>query len=364
MSREGLKLSVYFGERDRVDGALLSDVLMDRFASAEVLASALLRGVQGFGSKHQLRTDRILTLSEDLPLMAIAVDHGSSIRRIVAEIIPMVGGGLVTLERISLPGRQFADDLLPGRDSENLKLTVYCGRGEQRAGLPVVAEVITALRAAGFPGATALSGLDGTILGERRRARFFSRNQGVPALVVGVAPRARVADVLPRLRGVSGRHVLTIERVGVVRHDGRVLAELPALPSHDEGGLGLWQRVMVFCGEQARWEGHPLHSRLIRRLREANAAGATVLRGVNGYSDSGPLQGDRVLALRRRTPLVVTMIDTAPEITRLWPIVARATASAGLVTSEIVPAFRSVGSRGRTFGGLRLADPPGPGNGE
>ena len=34
----------------------------------------LLRGADGFGRKHHLRTDRLLTLSEDLPLVAVAVD--------------------------------------------------------------------------------------------------------------------------------------------------------------------------------------------------------------------------------------------------------------------------------------------------
>lgn len=358
MSREGLKLSVYFGERDRLDGELLSDALVDRLGAAEILASALIRGVEGFGIKHQLRTDRLLTLSEDLPLMVVAVDYAPKLMRLVPEITEMVGGGLVTLERIALPGRQLADDMLFGDGSGEAKLTIYCGRGEERRGRPVVAAALDALRAAGLPGATALSGLDGTILGERRRARFFSANHGVPALVVSVGPGERFADVLPRLRGLSGRHVVTLERVRVVRHDGSVLADLPALPARDEQGLGLWQRVMVFCGEQARWEGRPLHSRLIHRLREAGAAGATVLRGAVGYSDAHGLHGDRLLAIRRRTPVVVTLIDSVDEIQRLWPIVARATASTGLVTSEVVPAFRAVGPAGHRVGGLRLAGPP------
>lgn len=358
MRTEGLKLSVYFGESDRVGGALLSDVLMDRLAAQGTLASALLRGIEGFGIKHQRRTDRLLSLSEDLPLMVVAVDRAARIGGLAEEVSPFVGGGLLTLERVALPGLQLDDDALPAELGDDVKLMVYCGRGEERGGRPVVGAALSVLRDAGLPGATALAGLDGTIMGERRRARFLSRNEGVPAIVVSVGPRARVAAVLPRLRGLAGRHVLTLERVRVVRRDGRVLAELPALPSHDPAGLGLWQRVMVFCGEQARWDGHPLHSHLVRRLREAGAAGASVLRGVAGYSDDGPPHGDHLLALRRRTPVVVTMIDTVPEITRLWPIVARATAETGLVTSEIVPAFRALGEHGHAVGGLRLADPP------
>jgi PII-like signaling protein len=288
--------------------------------------------------------------------VAVAVDHADRVRRLLPDVRQMVEGGLLTLERIALPGRQL-DDEMPGGDPDEVKLTIYCGRGERRNGGTVTEATLDALRAAGFPGATVLHGLDGTILGQRRRGRFFSRNEGVPALVVSVGPRERLPDLLPRLRGLAGHHVVTVERVHVVRREGRVLAELPALPAHDEQGLRMWERVMAFCGEQARWEGHPLHTQLIRRLREANAAGATALRGAVGYSDDGALHGDRLLALRRRTPVVVTMIDTVDEIDRLWPIVARATAASGLVTAEVVPAFQAIGP-GLSVGGLRLARPP------
>ncbi len=266
-------------------------------------------------------------------------------------------GGLVVLERMVLPDHQL-DGELPLFEGENAKLAIYCGRAEEREGRLVIRSVLSLLREAGVPGATVLAGLDGTIGGERRRARFFARNQGVPAIVLSVGARERYAALLPRLRGaLNGRHVMTLEKVHVVRHDGRTIGDLPAMPDRDARGFAMWQRVSVFAGEMERWEGKPLHSQLIRHLREANAAGATVLRGVTGYSLDRPVHTDRLLAIRRRAPILVTMIDSASAIVRLWPIVARATAAAGLVTCEVVPAFRTLGPSGTT-GGLTLADPP------
>ena len=69
-----MKLTVYFGERDRFNGHLTSDVLLDLFERHEVQAAVLVRATEGFGIKHQLHTQRMLTLSEDLPLVAVAVD--------------------------------------------------------------------------------------------------------------------------------------------------------------------------------------------------------------------------------------------------------------------------------------------------
>ena len=68
MSHDALVLTTYFGERDTDDGRDLADTLMAAYARRGLRNSVLFRGSAGFGVKHHLRTDRLLTLSEDLPL--------------------------------------------------------------------------------------------------------------------------------------------------------------------------------------------------------------------------------------------------------------------------------------------------------
>lgn len=99
MTAESLKLTVYFGESDRAGKHLLSDELVELFERQEVQAAVLMRAVEGFGIKHQLRTDRLLTLSEDLPLVAVAVDDRPRIEALVPRVSDLLGGGLITLER-------------------------------------------------------------------------------------------------------------------------------------------------------------------------------------------------------------------------------------------------------------------------
>ncbi|MCW3057679.1 MAG: hypothetical protein JWO21_1648, partial [Solirubrobacterales bacterium] len=86
MAQEGLKLSAYAGERDRAGGRLLADALMEIFARHRIHASALFRGIEGFGIKHRLQTERLLTLSEDLPVLATAVDGRARIEEVMAEV--------------------------------------------------------------------------------------------------------------------------------------------------------------------------------------------------------------------------------------------------------------------------------------
>ncbi|MGH2836127.1 MAG: DUF190 domain-containing protein, partial [Solirubrobacteraceae bacterium] len=69
MNEDCLKLTTYFGERDRTEHGLLADELMNIYGGNRVAASIILRGAEGFGRLHHLHTDRLLTSSEDLPVV-------------------------------------------------------------------------------------------------------------------------------------------------------------------------------------------------------------------------------------------------------------------------------------------------------
>jgi PII-like signaling protein len=174
-------------------------------------------------------------------------------------------------------------------------------------------------------------------------------------LVIGDATRLQAA--LPALAGLFDDPIVTIERVQICKSDGRRLSEPDAVPEADDSGLPILQKLMVHVEEQAKYDGHPLHVVLVRRLREARAAGVTVLRGVRGfYGDREPF-ADRFLSLRRNVPVHVVIVDEPAEVRRWWPIVDELTRTDGLVTSELVPAAHVVlGERPARH--LRLARTP------
>ena len=325
-------LTVYFGESDRVGGHLLSDALVDAFAEHRVRASVLLRAVEGYGLHQTIRTDRFLSLSEDLPLLAQAIDEPERIEALLPRVGELLDNGLVTLERARTVDE--TSDL-----GGEVKLTVYLGRDRRAAG-----DAVDHLHRHGVAGATVLLGVDGTVDGRRRRARFFSRNRDVPLLVVAVGAGERLAAALPGLPGTA-----TAERVRVLKRDGALLAEPEIVPDEDAAGLALWQKLTVY--------GRPPHLETIRRLREAGAAGATSVRGIWGFSGDHPPHGDRLTRVRRDVPVVTTIVDRPEAIRRWFAIVDEATTAGGLVTSEIVPAFHAVAGETRR-GGLRLAEPP------
>ncbi len=335
---EGLKLTTYFGERDRLGGRLLADALIDLYAQSGVTTSALFRGVEGFGATHRLQTDRLLTLSEDLPIVSVAVGARGRMQALLDQVGEIPRRGLLTVERAQLITEETEPERLP-RDSPEVKLTIYLGRQERAGGRPAHVAVVDHLRDHGVAGATVLLGVDGTAHGARQRARFFAGNAQVPLMILSVGSSAAVARALPGLFAMLDRPLLTLERVRVLKRDGVLLADLPD-PQAGPPGSPVMQKLTVYAGEQTRHEGQPLYGALIRRLLREGASGATALRGLWGYHGDHRPHGERVLSLRRHVPVITVLLDT-PQNTRRWfAIVEEMTRQTGLVTCETVPLER------------------------
>ncbi len=354
MNEDCLKLTTYFGERDRTADGLLADALFDVYASHQVQASVLLRGAEGFGLKHHLRTDRVLTLSEDLPVVSIALDTRERVEAMLPDILAIKRHGLLTLERARILSGDIGPVVLPDEFGEATKLTVYLGRQDRVDRSPAFVAVCDLLHRRGVAGATALLGVDGTTDGARARATFFGRNAEVPMMVIAVGSGECIGRVLPELGGLLRSPLLTLERIRVCKRDGEVLARPHELPGTDERGRAIWQKLMVYTSEQARHEGRPLHFELMRELRRTGAAGATTLRGIWGFHGDHPPHGDKVWQLRRHVPVVTIIVDTPERISESFGVVDELTADRGLVTSEMVPAMTAM-TDDASRGGLRLA---------
>jgi PII-like signaling protein len=338
VNEDCLKLTSYFGERQRSGDGFTADALLTLFGRREIAASILLRGTEGFGLKHHPRTDRSLTLSEDLPLVAVAVDTRTRIEAVVEEASRLTSSGLVTLERARMLTGEI--DPFPGLD-EATKLTIYLGRQERVYRVPAYIAVCDLLHRRGIAGATVLLGVDGTAHGQRQRAAFFGRNVATPMMVISVGSGAQICRVLPELGALLRRPLLTLERVTICKRDGERLATPSALPAAGTTGMPLWHKLMVYTSEAAQvGRGQPIHRAIVRRLRDRGISGATTLRGVWGFHGDHAPHGDRLLQLGRHVPAVTVVVDTPDRIAAAFSVIDELTESRGLVTSETVPATR------------------------
>jgi len=115
---------------------------------------------------------------------------------------------------------------------------------------------------------------------------------------------------------------------------------------HGEGKL-----VRIFIGEADRLGGLPLYEAIVRAAREMGLAGATVLRGVEGYGADSVIHTARLLRLSEDLPIVIEVVEM-PD--RIDAFVARVEAMldeadcGGLITLEKAEVIRyRPGSKGR-----------------
>jgi PII-like signaling protein len=82
---------------------------------------------------------------------------------------------------------------------------------------------------------------------------------------------------------------------------------------------GRGKRLTVFVGESDRWHHHALYAEIVRRAQDAGLAGASVLRGIEGFGVSAQVHTTRLLSLNENLPVVVVIVDEPDRIERFVP---------------------------------------------
>ena len=100
--REAVLLRIFIGEDDRIKGRPLYEAIVLKAREAGLAGATVLRGPMSFGKSSTLHTAKVLRLSEDLPMVIEIVDTQEKIDRFLPVLDPMMGSGLVTLERVQV----------------------------------------------------------------------------------------------------------------------------------------------------------------------------------------------------------------------------------------------------------------------
>ena len=98
----------------------------------------------------------------------------------------------------------------------------------------------------------------------------------------------------------------------------------------DEGKL-----LRIFIGESDRHENMPLFEWIVQKAREKGIAGATVIRGLEGYGARSLLHTTKILRLSSDLPIIIEIVDTAEKIEAFLPQIDEAIGE-GLATVEKV----------------------------
>jgi hypothetical protein len=97
---ERILMRIHVEEQDRYEGHPLYQRILQMLRDRRCAGATVLRGQLGFGASGRVHTGRALSIREDLPIIIEVVDTEDRIRAVLPDIDRMVGGGLITLEKV------------------------------------------------------------------------------------------------------------------------------------------------------------------------------------------------------------------------------------------------------------------------
>jgi len=101
-------------------------------------------------------------------------------------------------------------------------------------------------------------------------------------------------------------------------------------------------RLTVFIGEDDTWQHKPLYHEIVRRAHAAGLAGASVLRGIEGFGASSRIHTTRLLSLSEDLPVAVIIVDDEDRVRAFLPQLDELVAE-GLVMIDPVEVIRYAG---------------------
>jgi uncharacterized protein len=120
----------------------------------------------------------------------------------------------------------------------------------------------------------------------------------------------------------------------------RELTDLPVVHLTAPAGLPTRMRevavrLTIFVGERDRRGSHPLYTEIVHRARDAGLAGATVIRGLEGFGASQVVHTARLLTFSEDLPVIVVIVDAAERIDAFLPVLDEIVGEGLVVRDEV-----------------------------
>jgi len=93
-------MRIHIGESDKWHGRPLHEAIVELLRKEGFSGATVLRGVSGYGGSSVYHTDKLLRLSQDLPIILEVIETQERIDQILPRLDEMVDGGLITLEKV------------------------------------------------------------------------------------------------------------------------------------------------------------------------------------------------------------------------------------------------------------------------
>ena len=242
---------------------------------------------------------------------------------------------------------------------EQILLRIYLQSADRAPHEPTYRRILKAARAQGLTGCTVLEGIYGAGTNGLLAPSAWAVVRHLPVIMEIVDSAPRIAQFVEgTLSELLEYGLATLERASVIiyRHGAADAGTLPPLPgsiiplstlpliqprpnmtSNDDGIL-----LRVFIGESDHIGKQPLYEAVVQKVRELGMAGATVLRGTEGFGAHSVVHKAKMLEMSSDLPIIIEIVDSSQKIQLLLPHL-NAMVTEGMITMENVRvlAYRS-----------------------
>ncbi len=221
------KLTIYVDESDRYGRKPVYEVLIDIFYKKKIAGVSVFRGVAGYGSDGVYHTQKMLTLSEKMPIKVEAVDSEEMINRVLPDVYQVVEKGLIEVSDTNVikccRGKEEEEEK---EESKRMKLQgkakmlrVIVREDLKWEGEPLYEAIVKRFIMMDVAGATVYKAVAG--YGPHRRFRkmkFLTRKGELPVLITVIDTEEKIKKILPVLDDMVQQGIVVLSDVDVIKY--------------------------------------------------------------------------------------------------------------------------------------------------
>jgi PII-like signaling protein len=221
------KVSIYVGQDQQYHGESVYAAILEFLFYRKVSGAIVTRGIAGFGADHHMRTDRILVLTENLPMKVEFTETLEKVAELLPKLHEMVGTGLIEIQDTTIV--KTAESSTPAASQENtppLKqagtaklMRIFVGENDKWNGKPLHKALMESMRANDIAGVTVYQGILG--YGANRRIHQDSAlhlSHDRPMMLSAVDTEERLRAFLPVLDDMVQQGLVVFSDVDVIKY--------------------------------------------------------------------------------------------------------------------------------------------------
>ena len=280
----------------------------------------------------------------DLPIKVEFIESPEKVEEVLPKLHELAGTGLIEIQDTlvvkpaEVAKKKAPQESLPAlkREGKAKLMRIFIGENDKWRDKPLHKALIESMRANDIAGVTVYQGILG--YGANRRihkdsALHLSHDRPVMLSVVDTEEKLQAYFPILDRDGPAGARCLVRcghHQVHPQLRDSRAEKGGPAMKL-----AGKAKMLRIHFGEDDKWKDKPLYRAIVEKCRELDIAGATVLRGIEGYGASTLIRRSHLLSFSHDAPVMVSVIDSEDKIQKLLPFLDEVVDEGLIAMSEV-----------------------------